>query len=37
MEKNKQGSFPSHISNQELEETVDYESLKHGATCQPHW
>lgn len=34
MEKNKKGSFPSHIPDQELEETVDDKSLKHGAIDQ---
>ena len=34
VKKDKKGSFPSHIPNQELKETVDYESLKDDATNQ---
>ena len=34
VEKNKKGSFPSHIPDQELEETVDHKSLKHGGIDQ---
>ena len=36
VEKNKKGSFPSHIPDQELEETVDHKSLKHGVIDQPN-
>jgi hypothetical protein len=34
VEKNKKGSFPSHIPEQELEETVDHKSLERSTTNQ---
>jgi hypothetical protein len=37
VQKNEKGSFSSHISDQELKETVDHKSLKDGATNQPIW
>jgi len=36
VEKDKQGSFPSHVPNQELKETVDHISLERGTIDQLH-